>query len=82
MHIQMELNAPKAKELTGVQHKYHETVLFFPAAAQTCHAYCTYCFRWAQFIGDKSLKFAQSESRSLFEYLGNHTEVSDVLFTG
>lgn len=79
---QKELNAPSAKDLTGVQHKYHETVLFFPAAAQTCHAYCTYCFRWAQFIGDDSLKFAQSESASLFEYLKSHEEVNDILFTG
>lgn len=44
---QKELNAPKEEKLTGVQHKYSETVLVFPAAAQTCHAYCTYCFRWA-----------------------------------
>jgi len=48
---QKTLNAPKSKSqetqssLTGVQHKYSETVLVFPAAAQTCHAYCTYCFR-------------------------------------
>ena len=39
---QKTLNAPKKEELTGVQHKYSETVLFFAAAAQTCHAYCTY----------------------------------------
>ena len=46
---QMELNVPKMdhEALDGMQHKYRETVLFFPAAGQTCHAYCTYCFRWA-----------------------------------
>jgi len=79
---QQTLNAPKEKELTGVQHKYTETVLFFPFAAQTCHAYCTYCFRWAQFIGDDDLKFAQSEADSFFEYLDEHKHVSDILFTG
>ena len=79
---QKELNAPKKAELTGVQHKYSETVLFFAAAAQTCHAYCTYCFRWAQFIGDADLRFAQSDASSLFDYLEEHEEVSDVLFTG
>jgi L-lysine 2,3-aminomutase len=42
---QKTLNAPKDDSLTGVQHKYSETVLVFPAAGQTCHAYCTYCFR-------------------------------------
>jgi KamA family protein len=81
---QKELNANKKgmEDLTGVQHKYSETVLFFPAAAQTCHAYCTYCFRWAQFIGDSDLRFAQKDAGSLFDYLADHEEVSDILFTG
>jgi len=79
---QKQLNAPKNDDLTGVQHKYSETVLVFPAAAQTCHAYCTYCFRWAQFIGDDELRFAQKEADSLFRYLGEHPEVSDILMTG
>ncbi|MGO4755353.1 hypothetical protein AB4212_43290 [Streptomyces sp. 2MCAF27] len=26
--------------------------LVFPRHGQTCHAYCSYCFRWAQFVGD------------------------------
>lgn len=85
---QKTLNAPKSESeetqssLTGVQHKYSETVLVFPAAAQTCHAYCTYCFRWAQFIGDDELRFAQKEATSLFDYLAEHEEVSDILMTG
>ena len=36
-------------KLHGMQHKYRETVLFFPSHGQTCHAYCTFCFRWPQF---------------------------------
>ena len=35
--------------LKGIQHKYRETVLFFLAQGQTCHAYCSFCFRWPQF---------------------------------
>merc|ERR1719230_729906 len=77
-----QLNAPKKAELTGVQHKYSETCLFFPAAGQTCHAYCTYCFRWAQFIGDSDLRFAQKDAGSLFDYIAEHEEISDILFTG
>jgi len=40
---QMTHNVPllDGKPLPGVQHKYRETVLFFPAQGQTCHAYCT-----------------------------------------
>lgn len=79
---QKTLNAPKDDSLTGVQHKYSETVLVFPAAGQTCHAYCTYCFRWAQFIGNDELRFAQKEASSLFDYLAEHEEVSDILMTG
>ncbi|WP_223554774.1 KamA family radical SAM protein [Pseudomonas sp. BF-R-01] len=70
------------KVLPGIQHKYRETVLFFPGAGQTCHAYCTFCFRWAQFIGEEELKFNARESQELVNYLRVHTEVTDVLITG
>ena len=81
---QMELNVPEesGKTINGMQHKYHETVLFFPSQGQTCHAYCTYCFRWAQFIGLESLKFASSDTGALGNYLQSHPEATDVLFTG
>ncbi|HEY5658131.1 MAG TPA: lysine 2,3-aminomutase, partial [Myxococcota bacterium] len=81
---QMELNVPSwgGRKLPGMQHKYRETVLFFPSQGQTCHAYCTYCFRWAQFVGMDELKFADHETRSLRGYLKEHPEVSSVLFTG
>ncbi len=45
---QLELNVPTLKDgtkLFGMQHKYNETCLFFPSQSQTCHAYCTFCFR-------------------------------------
>ncbi len=81
---QMDLNVPEldGRRVEGVQHKYRETVLFFPAAGQTCHAYCTYCFRWAQFVGDTDLKFAGRDVASLVAYLREHREVTSVLITG
>lgn len=78
-------NIPHLKDgtkLFGLQHKYRETVLFFPSQGQTCHAYCTFCFRWPQFVGMEELKFASREITSLVQYLREHPEVSDVLFTG
>ena len=69
-------------ELPGVQHKYRETVLFFPSQGQTCHAYCTFCFRWPQFVGMHDIKFAAKEIDTLISYLREHTEVTDILFTG
>lgn len=70
------------RTLPGIQHKYRETVLFFPSAGQTCHAYCTFCFRWAQFIGEEDLKFNARESQDLVDYLRVHPQVTDVLITG
>ncbi len=72
----------KGKELRGIQHKYKETVLFFPSQGQTCHAYCSFCFRWPQFVGISELKFAMKEVELLIDYLKAHPEVTDVLFTG
>ena len=80
---QLNLNVPylDGKPLHGMQHKYRETVLFFPSPGQTCHAYCTFCFRWPQFVGLSGLKFASREAGQLVAYL-THPEVTDVLFTG
>lgn len=69
-------------KLHGMQHKYRETVLFFPSQGQTCHAYCTFCFRWPQFSGMNELKFAMKEADLLHRYLLKHRKVTDVLFTG
>ena len=70
------------RPLPGLQHKYRETVLFFPSAGQTCHAYCTFCFRWPQFVGMEELKFDARSCAELVAYLRRHPEVSDVLVTG
>jgi L-lysine 2,3-aminomutase len=82
---QKDLNVPHDAEgnvVPGMQHKYRETVLFFPLAGQTCHAYCSYCFRWPQFVGLDDMKFAAREATGLVEYLREHKEVTSVLFTG
>lgn len=81
---QMERNVPTmdGSRLAGMQHKYQETVLFFPSNGQTCHAYCTFCFRWPQFVGMDGLRFASRETDGLVTYLRAHPEVTDVLITG
>jgi KamA family protein len=70
------------RRLTGLQHKYQESVLFFPAAGQVCHAYCTYCFRWAQFVDLPQMRFQARDAEDLVTYLRSHPEVTDVIFTG
>lgn len=92
--IRMELNPHPAgqadhnvpsldgEQLDGMQHKYRETVLFFPSQGQTCHAYCSFCFRWPQFVGLSGLRFASRETDHLIAYLQDNPQVTDVLFTG
>lgn len=81
---QLSHNVPTldGEPVSGVQHKYRETVLFFPSQGQTCHAYCTFCFRWAQFVGIQEIKFQAAEVDGLVRYLRQHKEVTDVLITG
>jgi KamA family protein len=81
---QRELNMPflEGERLEGMQHKYNQTVLFFPSQGQTCHAYCSFCFRWPQFVGLEGMKFASREIERLIDYLRQHPEITNVLFTG
>lgn len=81
---QQTLNVPllEGRPMPGLQHKYAETVLFFPRQGQTCHAYCSYCFRWPQFVGDEDLRFAASETDDLVQYVHAHRRVNNVLITG
>ncbi|MEW8563402.1 MAG: lysine 2,3-aminomutase [Candidatus Thiodiazotropha sp.] len=82
---QLDRNIPRdadGEPIQGLQHKYKETVLFFPSQGQTCHSYCTFCFRWAQFIGNKALRMATTGAERLYDYLRLHPEVTDLLVTG
>jgi KamA family protein len=81
---QLALNIPDLADepVPGIQHKYPETVLLFPKQGQTCHAYCTYCFRWAQFVDEPDMKMATDDMSRVTAYLRNHPEVTSVLITG
>jgi KamA family protein len=81
---QIERNVPtiNGERLPGIQHKYRETVLFFPSQGQTCHAFCSFCFRWPQFVGMEDLRFASRSIDTLIDYVSEHREVTDILFTG
>lgn len=81
---QKDKNVPRTEdgEVAGVQHKYRETVLVFPAGGQTCHAYCTFCFRWPQFVGRPDWRFVTDHARGFADYVRSRTEVTDVILTG
>src|SRR5690554_522161 len=80
---QMEMNMPEfeGNVLPGVQHKYRETVLFFPTAGQTCHSYCTFCFRWPQFVELEGLNFAMKEKKIFMKTLKENQEETNFLIT-
>ena len=91
---QKELNVPSITRhgtdgnavrirVPGVQHKYRETMLFFPSEAQWCHSYCTYCFRWAQFteVGSEQ-QFKSKDVSLLTQYIADNRQLTDILFTG
>jgi KamA family protein len=50
---------------------------------KTCHAYCSYCFRWVMF-NSKDIQQMSSYTNpdEPVEYIRNHKEIKDVLFTG
>lgn len=66
--------------IDGLQHKYPPIVLMFHKNAQTCHAYCTYCFRFNQFTGKD--KFLENDAVRLHKYVAQHKEINDILMTG
>jgi L-lysine 2,3-aminomutase len=91
--IRMEMNPHPAQqmtnvpvldgeELSGSQHKYKDIILFFPSQGQTCHAHCTFCFRWPQFVKELDLKFSMREINKVTEYIRQNESINEILFTG
>jgi KamA family protein len=72
----------RGRPVGGLQHKYRESLLVFPSAAQTCHAHCTYCFRFPQFVETSARRMELQDPSLLGDYLDAHPEVTDVIFTG
>jgi KamA family protein len=81
---QQMTNIPKlnGEELKGLQHKYRDVLLFFPSQGQTCHAHCTFCFRWPQFVKELDLKFSMREIEKVIEYIRKNEHINEILFTG
>lgn len=91
--IRMEMNPHPAQQMTnvpvldgeelkGAQHKYRDIILFFPSQGQTCHAHCTFCFRWPQFVKEMDLKFSMREIGKVTEYIRRNPQINEILFTG
>jgi L-lysine 2,3-aminomutase len=81
---QQMTNVPclNGQRLNGLQHKYRDIVLFFPSQGQSCHAHCTFCFRWPQFVNEMELKFSMREIEKVVEYIRENKSINEILFTG
>lgn len=81
---QADQNVPSLDDhrLEGFQHKYAETLLVFPRQGQTCHAYCSYCFRWPQFVKEPDWRMATDDVEAMRAYVTAHPEITNVLVTG
>ncbi|MEX2370394.1 MAG: 4Fe-4S cluster-binding domain-containing protein, partial [Bacteroidales bacterium] len=91
--IRLQLNPHPAEQMTniphlngepldGCQHKYQDIILFFPSQGQTCHAHCTFCFRWPQFVKDLDLQFSMKEIEEVTTYIKQNEQIHEILFTG
>lgn len=72
--------------IKGAYQAFPNLLFLFPAPMiTTCHAYCSYCFRWKQFV-DNTLQlnnyYSYSNPYAPIPYLLEHPEITDVLFTG
>ena len=72
----------EGRSIEGMQRKYQETALFFPAQGQTCHSYCTFCFRWPQFVRTSADRFEADDGTKMLDYLRGCPDISDILITG
>ena len=63
--------------MTGVQHKYDETLLVL--TTNKCINYCDYCFRKRIFIREDEVC---TDYNSLSSYIDNHNEITNILLTG
>ncbi len=70
--------------LYGVVSDFETIVSIFPKyTVKTCHAYCTYCFRWPILNNAEMQRWSSyDDPQTPVGYLREHPEVKDVLLTG
>ena len=72
------------KIITGAYRNFPTILNLFPdPMVKTCHAYCSYCFRWVAFDNvEAQKKTAYRDPYDPIPYLKANPEITDVLFTG
>ena len=73
--------------IQGIYHSFRTLLNLFPnPMTHTCHAYCSYCYRWKQFTSNQLQSsgsgYSYKNPQTPIPYLLEHPEITDVLFTG
>ncbi|MHC4635977.1 MAG: KamA family radical SAM protein [Planctomycetota bacterium] len=71
-------NEQRITVIPGLEHKYHSVVLFL--VTNQCDSVCRYCFRKRIFIEPE--KDYLHDYETAYQYVRDHTEVTNVLLTG
>ncbi|MTI32498.1 KamA family radical SAM protein [Xanthovirga aplysinae] len=81
-----EKSIPKLNglKLQGAWQNFGTIINLYPdPMVKTCHAYCSYCFRWIMFKNTEVQNSnSYSDPNTPVEYIRSHPEITDVLFTG
>ena len=67
--------------IRGAFHQFPDVIELVPVTANSCHAYCSYCFRWMQFVIPE-IRSSYSDAEALVPYIESKPEITDVLITG
>jgi len=72
------------KHVKGLYSNFDTIVSLFPdPMVKTCHAYCSYCFRWIMFNNrEVQEETSYRDPQTPVEFLQQNPQISDVLFTG
>ena len=72
------------KRIEGLYHSFTNAISLFPAPMmKTCHAYCSYCFRWIMFNNTEVQDYSTyNDPNTPVEYLKANPEINETLFTG
>lgn len=74
----------EGKTLTGMYRNFDTIINLCPdPMVKTCHAYCSYCFRWVMFNSKEVQEHSSyNEPEAPVAFIKEHSEITDVLFTG
>jgi L-lysine 2,3-aminomutase len=72
------------ERIKGLYRSFNNVISLFPdPMLKTCHAYCSYCFRWIAFNNTEVQSYTSyKDPQTPVEYLKANPEINETLFTG